>query len=91
METLSIDKETLQKLRMALPFGGLKMLAVRANYSTVYLNKFFKGDTKISAENEKIIFEAQKIIRQFSENSAKMKVEIMETLRNNSTPTKLYE
>jgi hypothetical protein len=90
METLSIDKETLQKLRHALPFGGLKLLGERASYSTVYLNKFFKGETKISAENERIIAEAKKIINEFADNSERVKSEIMDCLKRNSIPTKLY-
>jgi hypothetical protein len=89
-ELYEIDKDTLKKLREALPFGGLKLLGERAKYSTVYLNRFFKGDTKISTENERIIKEAQKIIREFSDNSERMKAEIMDCLKRNSKPEKLY-
>ena len=85
-----IDKNTLRKLREALPFGGLKLLAERAGFSTVFLHKFFKGDTTINDENKRIITEAQKIIREYQDQSEAMKAEIMECLKRNSKPKKLY-
>ena len=84
-----IDKNTLRKLREALPFGGLKLLAERAEFSAVFLNKFFKGETTINDDNKRIITEANKIIIEHQEKSEALKAEIMECLNRNSKYKKL--
>jgi hypothetical protein len=86
-----IDKETLKKLKDSLPFGGLKLLAERAGYSTNFLHKFFRGEATVNNNNKKILSEASKIIREYQERSENLKKEIMDCLNRNSTPQKLYE
>jgi hypothetical protein len=85
-----IDKETLKKLKENLPFGGLKLLAERAGYSTNFLHKFFKGEATVNDSNKKILSEATTIIREYQEKSEKLKKEIVDCLQRNSKPSKLY-
>jgi hypothetical protein len=85
-----IDKDTLKKIKEGLPFGGLKLLAERAGYSTNFLHKFFRGDATVNEDNKKILLEASKIIREYQDKSEGLKSEIMDCLKRNSTPTKLY-
>jgi hypothetical protein len=82
-----IDKETLLKLKENLPFGGLKLLAERAGYSTNFLHKFFKGNATINDSNKVILTEASKIIREYQDKSEALKKEILACLERNSKPT----
>jgi hypothetical protein len=84
------DKDTLQKIRFALPFGGMKKLHERTGYSTGFLSRFFQGHANINEKNQIIISEANKLIRDYMDNTEKTKEEIMKCLIRNSNPTKLY-
>jgi hypothetical protein len=82
--------EDLQKIRIALPFGGMKLLAEKSGYSTGFLSRFFRGQANINKKNQIIISEASKIIRDYQDKSESLKSKVMDCLKRNSTPTKLY-
>jgi hypothetical protein len=88
-ETKQYDKKSLRDLRMALPFGGVKLLAQKANCSTMTIQRFFKGEMAITDKNIVIAAEAVKLIQDYQNRAEKTKAELMACLKN-SKPSKPY-
>ena len=57
--------EVIQAMKKQLPHGAIKLIASEAGYSPEYVSLFFTGTRKVTINNNAIIKQAQKIIREF--------------------------
>lgn len=64
--------KSLAFIRHHLPVGGIKEICIRTGYSRFAVYSVFNGKTKLNLTNIKIIETAQAIIKEFTENEAKL-------------------
>jgi transcriptional regulator with XRE-family HTH domain len=84
------DKETLKRIRESLPYRAVKLVAERSGFSTQTVRRFFRGEMTVDESSFKIIRQVNKLQREYEASAEKTNAEIMEALKRNSTPPKLY-
>ena len=77
---IELPKETLDALRKALPHGAIEEIATVAVFSRNYVSMVLHGECKLNENNIKIIYAAQKIIRDAKSNSIDLAAQINKTL-----------
>ncbi len=78
ISVMKIEKDTLDKLKAALPHGAIKQIATTLSYSYEYTCGVFSGKFNTNLD---MIREAQKIIRDAKDNKETLEKEINNTLK----------
>lgn len=65
-------KETLAKMKEALPMGGIQTIADKTKYHRNYVARVLKGECPLNANNMEIIRETQKMLREAKNEVAKI-------------------